>query len=85
MRDSQQHPALSEMTRAQVFWGYINASAMTEAKSSLRLLVAPLRAMQAGSLEPIRVAYRRYMEDGDRVFARYYPSLAQRLAARTAD
>jgi hypothetical protein len=73
MEISQQPIAPSEMTPGQAFWGYIRESAVTEFRSMLRMLVAPVRALWAGSLEPIRTAYRRLDEDGDRVLARYKP------------
>jgi len=58
-------------TGARALWGYLRDSTITELRSTLRLLVAPVRAIQAGSFEPIVSAFRRAQEDSDRVFARY--------------
>lgn len=58
-------------TGIQALWGYIKDSVATEFRSMLRLLVAPLRALEAGSLDPIRSAIRSKQEDSDRVLARY--------------
>jgi len=56
----------------RALWGYIKESWVVEFRSNLRLLVAPLRALRAGSLEPIRSAFGSAMEDSDRLFDRYF-------------
>jgi hypothetical protein len=56
---------------ARALWGYLKDSVVTEFRSSLRLLAAPVRAIGAGSLDPIKSAFRRAQEDSARVFARY--------------
>ena len=73
MENSQQYPDLSQMTRGQVLWAYVKESAATETRNTLGMLVAPLLALCAGSLEPIKSAVQRSIDEGDRVFERYWP------------
>ena len=77
MRISQPHPALSEMTRGQRLWGYLKESTVTELRYTLRILVAPIHALRAGSLEPIQSVISRSLDEGDQVFDRYWPSRRQ--------
>jgi hypothetical protein len=51
---------------------YLRDVFVTEFWTNLRLLAAPLRALRAGSLEPIKSAIRRADEDSDRVYDRYF-------------
>jgi hypothetical protein len=74
MKMSQPDLDLSQMTRGQVLWEYMKESAVTEARTTLGLLVAPILALSAGSLEPIKSAFQRSLDEGDRVFDRYWPS-----------
>jgi hypothetical protein len=67
----KQVPAAYHPTGIRALWGYIKESTVTEFWSMLRALVAPLQALRTGSLDPIRTAFRRSLEDSDRVIARY--------------
>ena len=61
----------SKQTRLQALWGFMRESTVTEIRSRLRLLVAPIQALRSGSLEPIRSAWRKADEDSERLFERY--------------
>jgi hypothetical protein len=70
--NSLEQPVLtSEPTGVRVLWRYVRDVFVTEFWTSLRLLAAPVRALRAGSLEPIKSAMRRAEEDSDRVLNRY--------------
>jgi len=61
----------SRPTGIRALWGFIKESVAIEFRSTLRLLAAPLCALRAGSLEPIRSALRRAEEDSGRLRDRY--------------
>jgi hypothetical protein len=61
----------NKLTGGRALWGFIKDSLATEVRSMLRLLAAPVQALNAGSLDPIKVAFRRAEEDSARVFERY--------------
>ena len=67
------HQALSpeKPSGGRALWGFIKDSVATEFWSTLRLLAAPVQAVRAGSLDPIKSAFRRAEEDSARVFERY--------------
>lgn len=58
-------------TGLRALWGFIRDSSITEFWSMWRLLVAPLRALMTGSVEPIKSAMRQAEEDSLRVIRRY--------------
>jgi hypothetical protein len=58
-------------TGIRALLGYMKESLAIEFRSNLRLLAAPVRALRAGSLEPIKSALRNAEEDSDRLLDRY--------------
>ena len=72
MNSSEQPVPTPELAGGRVLWRYLRDVFVTEFWTSLRLLAAPVRALRAGSLEPIKSAIRRGEEDSDRVIDRYF-------------
>jgi hypothetical protein len=58
---------------ARAFGAFLKEAIVVEFWVNVRLLAAPIRAVAAGSLEPIRSAMRQAQEDGDRLVDRYCP------------
>jgi hypothetical protein len=58
-------------TGIRALLAFMKESLAIEFRSNLRLLAAPLRALRAGSMEPIRSALRNAEEDSDRLLDRY--------------
>ena len=71
MNSSKQPAPAPEPNGMRAFWGFLRDTFVTELWTNLRLLAAPVRALRAGSLEPIKSALRRAEEDTDRVINRY--------------
>ena len=72
MNSSKQSVLMPEATSVPTVLRYLRDIFVTECRTSLRLLAAPVRALRAGSLEPIKSAIQRADEDADRVFNHYF-------------
>ena len=72
MNSSKQSILAPEPLDVRTQLQYLRDVFVTEFWTNLRLLAAPLRALRAGSLEPIKSAIRRADEDSDRVYDRYF-------------
>jgi len=71
MASSKETAPPNNLRRNRALWGFLKDCLVTEVRSMLRLLAAPVLALQAGSLNPIKSAFRRAEEDSERVFERY--------------